>query len=104
LEVVGPLAHRHRGTAAGALAARLAGVVAVVPAAAAHAADAGRGRLAAAVVAAEDHAARVADQLFLAAQPLDRLVVDALPHLVVAARPVLGAEVVVAGGHKSCTG
>src|SRR5262249_51968048 len=74
-----------------------------VPAARAHAADAGGRGFAAAVVAAEDQAARIADHLVFAAQPFDRRIIEPLPHLIVAARAELGAEVVVALRH-GCSG
>src|SRR5262249_35922446 len=101
LEIVGAVAASHGHPAAGTVAARLDGVLAIVPAAAAHAADAGRRRLAAAVVAAEDHAARVANQDFFTFRPVQGWVVGALPHLIVAAGAVLGAKIVVAAGHGS---
>src|SRR5262249_39698559 len=91
----------HGRPAAGAVAARLARVLLVVPAARPHATDAGGRRLAAAVVATEDHAARVTHQLLLAAEALDGRVGQALPHLVVAARTVLRTEIVIAGWHVS---
>src|SRR5262249_38135347 len=99
LEVIGALAVVHCVPAAGTLAARLTGVFPVVPAAAAHPPDAGGRGLAAAVVPAEDHAARVADQLFLAEQALDSRIVQSLPKVPVAPRPILGPEVVVADWH-----
>src|SRR5262249_55922473 len=102
LEVIGAVALAAGLAAAGTVAARLARVVLVIPAATAHAADAGGRRLAAAIIPGEDHAAGVTHQLLLAAQALDGGVVDALPYLVVTARTVLGAEIVVAAGHKSC--
>src|SRR5262249_18743003 len=80
-------------------AARLDGVFLIFPATRPHAANACGRRLATAIIAVIDHGDVVFDRQLLVAKLLDRRIVNSLPHLGVAARPVLNSIVIFGECH-----